>query len=174
MMKNACSQMLPGLVDLAEGRENRGAADHVATCTACSTALVDLSRGLHSFKMGFHDAPAEAIESAKLIFPHPIRHTARLLGTTLAGAGARGANATQTSYEFEGGTARVLYEPLAEGWSVMARIEGEGWSAFPVEMDSQGRLEFAVAELSDAQIRLVRAGVEVLIDPPSEASHVPE
>lgn len=172
MMKDACSKMLPGLVDLAEGRENPEAANHAATCTACSTALAEFRRSLNSFKMGFHDAPAAAIDSAKLIFTHPVRQTARLLGTTLAGAGARGANTTQSAYEFEGGTARVLYEPLAEGWSVMARIEGEGWSAFPVEMDSLGRIEFAVEDLSQAEIRLVRAGVEVLIGPPSEASHV--
>lgn len=174
MMKRPCSKMFEALVDLAEGRENPGAAAHVATCEACSAALAELKRGLGHLKFGFHDAPAAVIQSAKSIFPQPIRQAARLLGTTLAGAGARGAQATQTAYEFEGGTARVMYEPQPEGWSVMARVEGEGWSAFPVEMDAQGRIEFAVGELSDAQIRLVREGVEVVIDPPSEGSHVSE
>lgn len=174
MMKRPCSKMFEALVDLAEGRVHPEAAAHVTKCKACSDTLAELTRGLSHLKTGFYDAPVAVIESAKAIFPQCVRQTARLLGTTLAGAGARGAHATQAAYEFEGGTARVMYEPQPEGWSVMARVEGEGWSAFPVEMDAQGRIEFAVGELSEAQIRLVREGVEVVIDPPSEGSHVSE
>jgi len=168
MMKGTCSRIFAALVDLAEGRESAEAAAHVAQCASCAGVLRDLERGVRSLRAGFYDAPADVTAAAKSIFPLPVRVAVRLLGTTLAGAGARGETAVQAAYEFEGGRARILYQPEEEGWSVMARVEGEGWRAFPAELDEQGRVEFRVQALGEARLRLVREGVEVVIDPPSE------
>jgi hypothetical protein len=168
-MKRSCAQLLEGITALAHGEENAAASAHVVECSDCRRYLAQLQKAVQGLQSRFEDAPMATIALAKAVFPRVEPLRARLVTSTLGLSGARGGEAFQAVYEFEGGTARVMYKPEQNGWQVLGRVEGEGWESEPAELDDMGRFEFSVSNISDAEIRLTKSGSEVVIDAP-EAS----
>lgn len=168
-MKGKCATYRDAIVELAHGFANEEARAHVESCPRCSAILQELTQAVASLSMPFFSAPADLIDQAKAIFPMPVRVPARRTGLTLANAGARGGSALQAAYEFDGGSVRVQYEELPEGWQVMAKVDAPGWQTLPVSADESGRLEFVVSNLNDARLVLIRDGHEVTIEAPPEA-----
>lgn len=169
-MKRECAQMWPGLVTLAEGGTDPEAAAHVAGCADCARRLEEVRESIRLLKSGFSDAPQSLIQSAKDLMPQRVPVRAQLLRTTLGPAGARGGDAFQSVYEFEGGTVRVMYQPQAAGWMVLGRVDGIAWESDQAEIADDGRFEFSSQELSGAEILLRRGDVEVLIPAPTGES----
>lgn len=173
MMKGKCATYRDAIVELAHGVAHEEAQAHVESCPRCAAVLADLTKAVTGLRSSFYDAPTDLVFQAKSIFPAPIQVPARRIGLTLANAGARGGSALQAAYEFEGGSVRVQYEELPEGWQVMARVDAPGWETLPVAADDAGRLEFVVSDLTEARVVLVRDGREVTIEAPSEADREP-
>lgn len=169
-MKRTCAPHLEGITALAHGEDNASAAAHVAECPDCRDYLAQLRRLVGALSLKFEDAPAELISQAKGIFPRVEPSRARLVTTTLGLSGARGGDAFQAVYEFDGGNARVMYKPEPSGWQVLGKVEGDGWQSEPAELDGDGRFSFLVDDLSEAEIRLTRSGFEVVIDAPEASS----
>jgi len=173
MMKGKCATYRDALVELAHGVADEAARAHVDSCPRCAALLADLTRAVQGLGTRFFDAPIELVQQAKAIFPIPLSVPIRRVGLTLASTGARGGSALQAAYEFEGGSVRVQYEELPEGWQVMARVDAPGWETLPVAADEAGRLEFVVPSLDEARLVLVREGHEVVIEAPPEADREP-
>lgn len=169
-MKRSCVRWLEGVTGLAHGEHHAGAAAHVAECADCRDYLHSLEGAISGLRADFEDAPAEAVSAAKAVFPRPTPTHARLVTTSLGLSGARGGESFQSVYEFDGGDVRVMYKPDPNGWQVMGRVVGGGWIGEPAEIDDEGRFEFTVPDLSQAEIRLTRAGFEVVIDAPNAST----
>ncbi len=100
-MKLVCGKFWNGLVALANGEPDAEATAHVESCVACASSLQELRTGLASLQSGFFDAPKDTVSRAKAIFPTSVPVRARLVTSTLSGAGARGGEAFQAVYDFE-------------------------------------------------------------------------
>lgn len=168
-MKGECASLRTAIENLAHGVEDASALNHVQTCRPCQALLADLKRAIRALSLRHESAPHELIQRAKNVFPAAQTLPVRRIGFTLGHAGARGGSAVQASFEFEGGTARVQYQPTGTGIHVMARIEGSGWHSTPADIDAQGRVEFEAAEWDQTTIRLLKEGHEVVIEAPFEA-----
>lgn len=164
-MKRGCGKFWSGLVALAHEESNEEATAHVAACSSCAATLVELKFGLASLRSGYFDAPQNAIDLAKAVFPRPTPVRARLVSSTLSGAGARGGEAFQAVYDFVDGQARVLYEPDGGKWRVMGSVSVDGYECDHSTEDPT-RFEFVAAKLEDAEVRLFGVGREIILPAP--------
>lgn len=158
-----CSEFIEGISELAFGKNDQRASDHVAICSDCAAMLLDLRRIAAGFGLGNSNAPTDAIRRASEIpLPNQIPRL-RLLRTSLAEAGARRktAESFQSVFEGEGLQVRTMYTKSAKKWHVMAMVtppvdalEVGGKRLNPVD----GKFEFEVNNLDATGFSLIVEG----------------
>lgn len=127
-------------------------------------------------RSGFFDAPPESIARAKSIVPRPVRRRLdlRMLSTMpgLAGVRLEAGDESQVLFDAEGTKIRVMYGRTASGYSVIGRVEAEGWTATcgdqEIDCGPDGRFEFQVESLEQTGIVLRSPNDEVVIPPIEE------
>ena len=108
-----CSTFIEGITELAFGRNDQVASEHVATCAACAATLRDLRRVADTFSAGSYNAPAEVVRAAAAIQLPAALPTLGLVRTSLGAVGARRTKADSFQCVFEG-YGFVLCTPEAE------------------------------------------------------------
>ena len=172
-MSKFCRSVSIGLVDLAEGRGNVEAYEHLAGCTSCQAKLLELQKMLLSMSIPQYSAPKSSIASAKaLMAPRAVRMSLQRSSLTLAGA-RRSSDDFQAVYEFDRVSLRVMYLKVDRGWSVIARIPEGNWSVShsgkQVEVDSDGRYQFSVKSLSASGFVIFNSSTRLEVPSGSEA-----
>jgi hypothetical protein len=157
-----CSQFLEGITELALGRDEQKASEHVTQCAECAKALVELKMLVAGFRQGSSDAPSDVVRRACEI-PLQGSRSIRLVRTSLKAAGARGrqVESFQAVFESEGIQVRAMYTRLGNAWNVMAVV------APPVEQievggktvsANGGQFEFEATDLDQTGFRVVVEG----------------
>ncbi|HRK22411.1 MAG TPA: hypothetical protein PLX06_11405 [Fimbriimonadaceae bacterium] len=121
-------------------------------------------------------APDKLISAAKELMPAAQRRQiwARLVGGSMALAGARSATADsfQLTFEAEGARTRLMYERGPAGWEVAGQAP-EGYAVArngkSVKLDAERRFTFAAKTLGDSGLSLLDEVREIVIPPANEA-----
>lgn len=129
----------------------------------------EVSRVHSALNRTYVDAPMDAIERAKSLMPKPERRS--ILATLLPVQGqlswARGALAKQSSYDSEGTSIRIQFEPSGKGLRVLGRIGAAGWFVLdngePVACGESGEFELFLVAGSPREITLLSAGLEIRV-----------
>lgn len=170
-----CKEYLDELATLAEGGATPEASSHVAGCPECRVHLDELRRLMAALGLERHDVPRDLTARAQsLMRPTPRRLIARLLGSSLAASGARlaGADGFTLHVGADELSVRLQYTPAPEGWEVLGRAPGTGWTvvagAEPSSCGPQGRFRILVPSLEKSGFALRNAALEIEIPPARE------
>lgn len=168
-----CSKFIEGITELAFGRNDQDASQHVAVCSDCASMLGDLRRIAAGFALGHTDAPHEVVRrAADIALPNKVP-TLGLLRTSLNAAGARrrAADTFQSVFEGNGVHVRTMYTRSGSKWHVMATVappveavEVVGKLVKPVG----GKFEFEAKSLEDTGFKLVVGGKLLAVPPGSD------
>ena len=160
---------------LAEGGAAQAAAAHVAQCASCAKRLRELRRLVEALNAPTFEVPQDlAARARSLMRPTPRRLVARLLGSSLAASGARlaGADGFTLHVGAEEFSVRLQYTPAPEGWEVLGRAPGSGWSVVvdtePSSCGPQGRFRILVPSLEKSDFALRSAALEIEVPPARE------
>ena len=167
-----CSTFIEGITELAFGRNDQVASEHVATCAACAAMLRDLRRVADTFSAGSYNAPAEVVRAAAAIQLPAALPTLGLVRTSLGAVGARRtkADSFQCVFEGEGLRVRTMYSRSGNKWHVMIT------SVPPVEAVevrckrlavADGRYEFEATSLDGTGYKLIKEGRAIAVPPGS-------
>lgn len=154
-MRGVCESYWEGLVDLAEGRENAGAAEHLGGCAACQGRVAMLQRMFHALAHPPASAPESWVESAISLFPSSRSLRARLISTNFSLAGVRGrvAGDFHALFDIEGNEVRVFYRSTPAGWQVLGQAFPDVLLRRPsgqeIPLDTDHRFEFTGRDLPD-------------------------
>lgn len=170
-----CNDFQEGLATLAEGGTSSATAAHVAQCASCAKRLRELTRLVEALSEPCLDVPRDLTARAQaLMRPAPRRLVARLLGSSLAASGARlaGADGFTLHVGAEDLSVRLQYTPAPDGWEVLGRAPGAGWSVvFDAESSAcgpQGRFRILVPSLERSNFSLRSAVLEIEVPPARE------
>ncbi len=164
-----------GLASLAEGQPAPAAERHVATCPGCAAYLAELRRVVDAARLTQSGAPADLVARAKSLMASSSRRLiARLLGSSLAAAGARAAKTEEFSLHLgaEDVSIRLLYTQTKTGWEIAGRAPSEAW--FVDYQDERtpcgtaGRFRLTVPNLEDAGFLLLGPDFEIAVPPAAE------
>ena len=173
-MKADCSQIREQLADLVEGREAPQATIHLETCAACQKEFALLKLMIKGLQKPVFEPSKEAISRAVDLMPKvPIR-TARLVLGQMGLVRSAGTEEFQLVFEEEGMHARLMYQPLPNGWSVTGRIDGEILSIEgadgDIQLEEQGRFRFEVADLQNTDLYVMSQSGAIKIPAATEAN----
>ena len=167
-----CKDFQEGLATLAEGGLSHEATAHTAGCPTCATRLDEMRRLVTALGESCFAVPPGLTARAKsLMRPTPRRFVARLLGSSLAGAGTRlaGADGFTLHVGAEELSVRLQYSPAPEGWEVLGRVPGTGWSvvfgAKREPVGPQGRFRILVPSLERSGFGLHSPTLELEVPP---------
>jgi len=174
-MDRSCKQFEDGLTILAEGGQSPETTLHLESCPACTAKVLELRKVIEAARLSYTVAPRDLIARAQALM-QPVRNRllARLLGSSLANAGARAATTERFSLHLGADdlSVRVSYAPAKDGWEVAGRAPGEGWE---VEYRGErspcgpaGRFRLNVPNLEDAEFLLRGPWIELEIPSASE------
>jgi hypothetical protein len=183
-MDRRCREHEEGLATLAEGGSVPETEAHVAVCPECAARLKALRKTVGAARLPYFDAPSDLVNRARaLMAPATKRRlVARLLGNSLAGAGARGTATEEFALHVgtEEHSIRLQFVPRKGGWEVAGRAPGESWRVVHQESEivsgPAGRFRFAVPSLEESGF-LLRApesdihAVEIEVPAASELLH---
>lgn len=143
---------------LAEGGSALETEAHVATCPECNVRLKALRKTVEAARLPYFDAPTDLVNRAKALMAPAARRrlVARLLGNSLAGAGARGTATEEFALHVgtEEHSVRLQFVPRKGGWEVAGRAPAAGWHV--VRLGSEevsgpaGRFRFPVPSLEES------------------------
>lgn len=174
-MKKACEPYLEGVADLASGRENPAAQQHVEGCADCARQLSQLSLAVQSLAVSESDAPADLVHNAVSLMPKKQPLFARLTASTLQAAGVRAiqsAEAFQLRYEAGGVDVRLMYARDKDGWDIIGRVSESGWEILgpqgPVDLKSDRSFQFRVTRLEESEFEMIRGDTMIQIPNPMD------
>lgn len=150
--------------------------EHLSEAPLDDPRLAHFRRMAASLRYRHFDASAESVTSAKSLMPELERRQiwAKLVGGSMAMAGARSATADsfQLTFEANGTQTRLMYERGPSGWKVVGQAP-EGFAVFlkgkPVRLDSNRRFTFPAKTLGDSGISLMDEAHEFLIPSADQA-----
>lgn len=171
-MKKSCSNYWEALVDIADGKSDPAAMAHVASCGSCGEKLALLQSFVSAGQLGFYDAPAEAIQSAKNLMPQAPRQFASLVRSTLALSGARSvAEDFQVVVSLGGAELRLMYTRVRNGWMIMGRLPEGDYQILDrsdVQLFPDRRFSFEVKNLAESEFTVEGGGQEFTVLPPED------
>lgn len=157
-MKQICEGVWLELVELAEGKPNAAAVDHVGSCAGCQRKLTELQRVFAVAEQKHYAAPADVVNRAKSIFVPQVRRFG-LLSSSLQLIGARGAAEDfQAVYGLDSHEIRVMYSKVDAGWEVISRVPENTWKVSngpnDVRREDDGHFFFLVRNLEESGFRI--------------------
>jgi hypothetical protein len=167
-MRDRCANYWEQIVNLAEGKQEQAAREHVDSCPECARKLEQLQAAMRVGDMRFYDAPASLIANVKGLMPAPERKVVSLLRSTTAWSGARAvADDFQIVVGDEDTQVRLMYSRSGSNWEVMGRAPSSNWTAAAggqeLVVEEDGRFSFVAAKLSDTDLILSSPDGELFI-----------
>jgi hypothetical protein len=167
-MKDRCADYWEAIVNLAEGRQDSTAREHLESCSECAEKLRQLQQIMALGDLRYFDAPAHLIQEAVDLMPVRERKVATLLRSTTAWSGAR-----TVAEDFQivvGGPAmqvRLMYSRSGDSWEVLGQAPSSEWLVRigdeQLEVDGEGRFSFGVPTLAQSAFSLLGPEGEMLV-----------
>lgn len=165
-----CRSLRSRLLEVAAGNGDPEVEQHVKHCHDCSRLLEQYATLHLASALPRFDAPDEVVRRAKALF-QPKRRVAALVRSSLAGAGARRAEADafQCLFEAQGDSIRVGYVRRGTKWVVQGsaapRFSHVQRGRRKIAIES-GKFRFESKSLDQCGFTLVAPGEELDVPPP--------
>ena len=171
MNNSRCDGYLESIAAMAAGETEVAGGEHILACADCSAKLAQMRKVVERARMQEFVPPADVLNRAKgLMAGAPKRSIlARLVGNSLAMAGARSTTVEsfQLAFEAEDVQARLMFTKVASGWDVIGQIspvpaalEAAGNR---LSVDESGRFQFSAKSLDATQMRALYDDREIAI-----------
>lgn len=165
-----CRRLRGRLPDVALGARDPEVEQHLEACRDCRQLADQFVRMHVAGSLPRFEPPGDAVQRAKTLF-QPVRRSASLVRSSLAGAGARraGLDAFQCLFEAEDVRVRVGYSRQGAVWVVQGEVPAQfshvrhGRRKIAVEA---GKFRFEAKSLDRSGFTLVGAREEVEVPPP--------
>lgn len=162
------------MADLAEGQSISGASEHLEQCLACQKELKIFEAMFKAFRGEIFEPSEEALARAIALMPPAPYRTARLVLGRMSPVRRAGSEEFQLVFEDGDLNARLMYQPIPTGWSVIGRIDGRVTSVESavgkLELDESGRFRFEVEDLQETDVYINSENGIVKIPAAPEAS----